>query len=207
MRVLKMGVVGVCLLGLLAVPAQAELITIQIEGVVDTVEDDGEYLPVQIHVGDIITGWYTYDTDTPDSDPNDPAQGNYWHYSPPAGITLNIGELVFQTDPTNVAVRLAVWNDDYDFYSIGSEYNLPLPNGTSVETIGWALKDYSAQVFDDDSIPMNPPNLEYWDSNLLRVYGERAGYRIDGYITSAIPEPVSVLLFAIGSTMILAKRS
>jgi len=96
MRVLTMGVVGVVVLGLLALPAQAELVTINIEGVVDTVEDDGNYLDGQVNPGNIITGWYTYDTDTPDSNPDDPVQGNYWHYTSPFGISLTIDSFSFK---------------------------------------------------------------------------------------------------------------
>jgi len=209
MRDVSVWVVGVVVLTLAAVPAQAELITINIEGVVDTVDDSGNYLEGQVNPGNIITGWYTYDTATLDSDPLDPVQGNYWHYSPPGGITLSIGELVFQTDPTNVEFRVAIRNNDAsgdDEYIIGSVYNSPLPNGTPVQTIGWALKDHSAEVFDDDSLPTGPPNLEYWDSNLLRIDTDRT-FMINAHVTSAVPEPVTVLLLAIGATMMFVKKS
>jgi len=49
------------------VPANAKLITIEIEAEVDFVDDDLGVLEGKINVGDIISGWYTYDTSTPDS--------------------------------------------------------------------------------------------------------------------------------------------
>ena len=47
--------------------AQAALVTIQIEAVVDSVDDLFGYLEGNITPGDIITGSYTYDLSTPDT--------------------------------------------------------------------------------------------------------------------------------------------
>ena len=96
------------------IPAQSEYITIGITGIVDSVEDLGEgdgYLDGLIHIGDSITGYYTYDTDTLDSNPSSPGVGDYWHYSAPAGIFLTIGPFEFQTDPGNVNFLIEMSND------------------------------------------------------------------------------------------------
>ncbi|MFZ0033483.1 MAG: hypothetical protein WAK60_00665 [Sedimentisphaerales bacterium] len=77
---------AVCGLFVWPLPTHATPITIQIEAVVDTVDDSGNYLEGQISPGDIITGFYTYESTTPDSSPLDLVQGNYWHYSPPPGF-------------------------------------------------------------------------------------------------------------------------
>ena len=63
---------------------QAKLVTIEIEVVVDSVLDAGGYLEGKVEAGDIITGWYTYDTSTPDSSPS-ATWGSYEYYTPPMG--------------------------------------------------------------------------------------------------------------------------
>ena len=76
----------------MACSVRAELITIEIEAVVDTVEDDGPgdgYLDGQINPGDTITGDYIYDSDTPDSKPAHSGDGDYWHNNSPYGIFLH----------------------------------------------------------------------------------------------------------------------
>ena len=81
-------VVAVCMLVFAGGQARAALITIEIEAVVDYVEDDGPgdgYLDGMVGVGDIITGFYTYESTTPDSDPSIYI-GMYEHYSSPFGI-------------------------------------------------------------------------------------------------------------------------
>lgn len=54
----------ICAAVFYAQQAQATLITIQIEGVVDSVSDDYGYLEGKIKPGDIITGFYTYESTT-----------------------------------------------------------------------------------------------------------------------------------------------
>jgi len=208
MRDLIVWVAGVCLLALVAPFANAELITIQIEGLVDTVEDDGDYLEDQIHVGDIITGWYTYDTDTPDTNP-DETVGHYWHYASPAGISLSVSGLEFQSDSSNVEFLIGVGNNGSmgdDVYWLSSPSNNSLPNGTSVEGIVWQLEDNSGMVLSDDSLPELPPDLPLWSSgNTLRLDGERGGYMIYGHITSAVPEPCTILLLGLGVLSVIRK--
>ena len=68
--IISIMVVCFCALSFCALPAQAELITIEIEAVVDGVGDPDGYLEGQISPGDIITGFYTYESTTPDSIPS-----------------------------------------------------------------------------------------------------------------------------------------
>ena len=111
-----------------SLPVNGALITIGIEAVVDDVHDVDNYLDGRINVGDLITGSYTYDTDTPDSNPSAKV-GDYEHYAHPSGFSLSVGELDFKTDPANTNFLIEIV-DDYadDFYLVASYSNLPLPN-------------------------------------------------------------------------------
>jgi hypothetical protein len=171
--------------------AQAELITIEIEGVVDKVWDEYNYLEGKIKVGDVMTGFYTYESTTPDSNPS-AIGGRYEHHTPPYGIFLSVGGFNFQTDPANVDFLVEIVNGypPDDDYFVLSHNNIPLSNGTSVDSISWWLYDLTGSALSSDALPTTAPVLEDWQSgNLLRLYGERARYIIDAHVTSAVPEP------------------
>jgi hypothetical protein len=207
-KMILLGITVLC--GLIFWPrgTQAALITIQIKAVVDSVQDEGNYLEGKIGVGDIITGFYVYESTTPDSSPLDPVQGNYWHYAPPAGIALTVGGFNFMTDPFNVAFHVALRNNDLsgdESYWLASSKNLALSNGTSVDNIVWLLNDSTANVFSTDALPQTPPLLANWKWNVLDVYADRK-YGIRGHVTSAIPEPACIILISIGG-LFLRKRS
>jgi len=204
-------VLAVCGLAFWPLPTNATLITIQIEAIVDSVDDSGNYLEGQINPGDIITGYYTYESTTLDSSPLDPVVGHYYHYSPPSGVSLTVGGFEFETDSANVDFLIAIANDVtsgglHDSYWIHSYNNLPLSNSVSVDEISWSLRDYSATALSSDALPTTAPVLDDWQINLLRLRGQRAGYIVDAHVTSAIPEPTTFLLLGLGS-LLLRKRS
>ncbi len=205
-----LGITVLCGLILWPRGTQAALITIEIEAVVNFVEDDGNYLEGKIKPGDIISGFYVYESTTPDSSPLDPVQGNYWHYAPPAGIALTVGGFNFMTDPFNIEFHVAIRNDNQsgdDVYWIHSDKTLFLPNGTLVGGISWTLKDHTGSALSSDALPTTAPALDDWQDNILNFGGgtRASGYAILGHVTSAIPEPATILLFGLG-TMLLRKR-
>jgi len=184
-------------------PAEGALVTIEIEAVVDSVEDRGPgdgYLEGKIEAGDIITGFYVYESTTPDSSPLDSVQGNYWHYAPPAGIALTVGGFNFMTDPFNVAFHLAVRNNSPgdDSYWLASENNLPLSNGILVDGIVWQLNDSIGSPFVSDALLPTAPVLTDWQWNVLDFHGERGGFHAFAHVTSAIPEPGIIVLLSMG---------
>jgi len=187
--------------------ADGAVVTISIEAVVDTVEDEGNYLEGQILPGNIITGYYTYESTTPDTNPEDPVLGNYWHYSPPAGVFLTVGGFNFYTDNTNTNFRIVIRDNtpSDDIYGFESTVNLPLPNGTIVDEIYWSLKDYTASVLSSDLLPTTAPNLNQWDENLLSINGEKGTFGIGAHVISAVPEPATLLLFSFGITFLRKK--
>ena len=197
--------------------AQATLITINIEGMVDLVGDPHGYLGGTISIGDAIMGTYTYDSDTPDQDwlwgsPSD-IVGRYHYFSPPYGITLRVGDFVFQTDPSNTEFLLSVVNNNQsgeDIYCLNSYNNLPLSDGTFVGGISWEIRDYTGTAFSSDALPANAPVLDDWQFNRLDFGGGVLGqaFGVIGHITSAtvIPEPATVILLGMGGFLLIRKR-
>jgi len=193
------------------VGAGGALITIEIEGVVDSVYDPHGYLEGKISSGDIITGLYTYDLSIPDSNPL-PQGADYEHLVPPCGISLSVGDFVFQTDMTNVNFLIEIINNypPVDNYLVRSHNNLPLSNGTLIGGISWLLEDSTGNALSSDALPTTAPVLDDWGFNRLNIGGGTRArpLGIQGRVTSVvvIPEPATVLLFSFGG-LIFVRRA
>ncbi len=221
---MKLKILAVAGLGMvlgIALPAQATWITIGITGIVDSVEDLGPgdgYLDGLVNVGDSITGYYTYDADTLDSNPL-PDVGDYLHNSAPAGIFLTIGPFEFKTDPENVDFVVEIENDypwidpdiNWDGYLLRSYNNLSLSNGTVVNHISWQLDDFSGNALSNDSLPTTAPVLEdYPDSwtGVIITGGDRDSMQIISSINSVelVPEPSTILLLGFAAAAIRRRK-
>ncbi|MCX5638761.1 MAG: PEP-CTERM sorting domain-containing protein [Planctomycetota bacterium] len=182
------------------------MITIQIEGVVDSVWDAGNYLEGKVKVGDIITGTYVYDSDTPDSNPS-AIGGRYEHHTPPHGIFLSVGGFDFQTDLTSVDFLVEIINNyppDDDYFLV-SKHNIVIPNSVSVGDISWFLYDPLENALTSDVLPEDAPVLDHWHLNDLRIESLRT-FSIGAHVTYAVvPEPGTILLFGLVS-LLLRKR-
>jgi hypothetical protein len=197
------------------VAAQAALITIGIEAVVDEVYDPFGYLEGNITPGDIITGSYTYDLDMLDSVPEYPTVGRYEHHAPPFGISLTVGGFEFKTDPDSVDFLVGIANNVvsdglHDSYWLNSYNNLPLSNDAPVGGISWTLRDSSATALSSINLLTNAPVLDDWGFNRLNIGGGTRArpFGIQGHVTSVvvIPEPATVLLFSFGG-LIFVRRA
>ena len=184
---------------------QAQVITIAIEAAVSEVDDPANFLEGAIAVDDIITGTYTYNTDTPDTNPSSTV-GDYWHYESPYGIDLLCNGLEFKTDLTDIDFLMEIANNHdvaggFDKYGLISYNNLPLSLGIPVEYIEWALIDYSELATSDTALPFLPPDIASWGTNLLIIQSQQDNYyKVEGFVTSAIlvPEPMTMLFLGAG---------
>jgi len=89
-----LGLIYALVLCISALSANATTVTYTVSG---TVTDGGSIGGVSASVGDLITGEFTYDLATPDSNP-DPAFGDYIDpiITPPLKITLPNGSITFE---------------------------------------------------------------------------------------------------------------
>ncbi len=201
-------------------PAQAEIITIGFTGLVDSVDDPYNLLENSIHQNDPITGFYIYDSATPDSEPSI-YDGIYEHTTTPYEMYLIAGSLTFQTNLANVNLIIGLTNNYYgepwDHYSVTSYNNLVLYNGVSVDRLHWQLDDYPGTALSSDVLPTTPLDLSQWQTNRLSISGgmypfpspqEKTLFGINGHATSVylIPEPTTFLLVGIGGLFLRKRR-
>ena len=187
--------------------ANAELVTISISAEVNNVEDIGNVFGGAIQSGDIITGYYTYDSDTSDTNPSTTV-ADYWQTSIASEFMLSVKGLEFRTDASNPNFLLEIVNDNtvgglHDAYGVVSYENVVLTGGTIVEVIYIGMTDYTATALLDTSLPIDAPTLSDWEVKELCIETSRV-FRIDASLTSIelVPEPASIFLIAIGAMLI-----
>lgn len=147
-------------------PVDPSLITMQLTATISQVSDSDGLLGGAIVVGDTITGTYTYDIDTVDSNTLETV-GDYLHDSAPNGIFLESKGYEFATDPTDVDFVLELVNDHGgpgDNYLLRSQNNAPASLNVSVDNISWQLDDASGAALDSVGLTTEPPVLADWTS-------------------------------------------
>jgi hypothetical protein len=173
-----------------AATAQAQDRTINLTAQVAVVEDPQGALGGAINPGDTITGSYTYNLATPDSNTL-PTVGDYWHIGPGVyGISLQAGDLVFRSNPADVMFLVELVNDHgtpaSDNYLLRSYHNLPASCGVLVEHISWQLDDPSLAALSDTRLSAKPPVLSAWQSIFgLMIEGPSFSWYIRAHVTSA----------------------
>jgi len=211
-KVMFLVIAILCGLVFSSTPTEATVITIEIEAEIDFLADPSNIFEDSLKVGDMITGSYTYDSDTPDSAPED-WLGKYEYSQAPYGMILEVGDFRFETDPEDVDFIIYVSNDRLspkgDIWSIVSKNNLLLDYGLSIGWMYWQLNDRSGEVVSSTNLPLTGPILADWqDGNSLRAEGvlRQTDFIIDAHVNSAIPEPATIILLVMGG-LFLRKRS
>jgi len=181
---------------------QSSQISIAITGTVRLVDDQNNILSGAVRPGDTITGVYTYDSDTPDS--NSLAEvGDYWHATAAYGISLTVDGMSFRTDSNNVSFLVEIVNDyapgipptdNYLLRSYNNEFEVSAPGGpfgdSPMNLISWQLDDPTAAALSSPALPTVPPVLSDWQSNFGLDISSMGGmgemFLIRSDVTSAV---------------------
>ncbi len=190
----------------------ADDITIGITAQIYYIHDPYSFLEGNLNVSDIITGYYTYNSDAPDSS-QAATIGHYWHTQSPYGMFLEAGGFSFQTRPQSVDLLVQIANDAFhplypflDRYTLKSEHNLPLPNGAIVDTIWMDLIDDSATALSSKELPIVAPILSDWPTQRRLIINGSFSIEAEVISTELIPEPATILLLAFGLPLIRRKK-
>ena len=94
-----------------------------------------------------------------------------------------------------------------DDYVIASVDNNDLSNGTLVDIISWALSDSTGDALLSDAVPTAAPVLDDWQFNRLKLEGDKSNFfLINAHVTSATPEPTTILFVFLGIALIKKRR-
>jgi hypothetical protein len=140
-------------------------ITIDFTATVTDVSDRQNQVP-GVHVGDVITGKYSYNLATPDS--NQLAEVGDYVYTGTSknklgfGISVNLGQFTAQTDPNNPNFLVEIIDNyqDLDNYLLRSYNNTS--TGPTVEHISLQLDDPTQTALTSPALPTKPPVLSAW---------------------------------------------
>ena len=203
-------------------PVSATIITVEVEGVVNSVSVGGRFaLDGSVSVGSVMTGITTYDTETPDL-----GSGSYAVIS----ISMTIGNYTFTHDPTSpdpaffhvytVDPGYIVKSDDPRFDGIIYVDGTPM----TFDDITWEepygdvkLMDVftsSDGIITSTELPNSFPDISVFDlrREFRTGFGEpfsvsnRGTFVIEGDLTYLVPEPGTVLLLGLGGLALLRKR-
>lgn len=160
-------------------PEDPTRITMQLTAIIETVDDGYNLLGGSIGVGDTITGTYIYDSTIEDTNAS-PTVGDYRHSSSPYGIFLEINDIEFETDLSDVDFLVEIVNDHgtptRDNYLLRSYNNEDMTVDVAVDHISWQLDDDTATAISSIELTTSPPVLADWTSNF--------GLTITGYSIS-----------------------
>jgi len=190
--------------------ARGDIIRVDMNGEVISVVDPMGLLGGQISVYDEMTGFYRFDTSTPDSEPLNSNQGDYQQTTAGCGISLNINGMLFASVTENMDVLIRVINDtdSKDSYLLNSTVNLPVAGDVTISSIRWQLEDGTGTALSSDALVAATP--WQWGSNVLEITfrGAGGGGRIEAFIsyTEVVPEPASALMFSAGALFIGLRR-
>jgi hypothetical protein len=104
---------------------------------------------------------------------------------------LQVGELIFQSDPADVVFLVELVNDHgtppSDNYLLRSYKNLSAGCGILVEHIAWQLDDPASAALSDTALSPYPPVLAAWQSIIgLTIEGPDFSWSIQAHVTSAV---------------------
>ena len=175
--------------------AQAELVTFEVSATVSDVWDPSSTLGGSVSPGDVITGTYTFETTTPDSDPS-PEIAYYVHSATATtgsfGFDLVAGGHSFKTDPliSDYSINIHDAPPGYgEGYHVSSGLqNQPLTNGAQVRDIMLDLYDPSGNALSSTLLSATPPELGNFQYRDLMISGDNAagtdGFHVSAQLTS-----------------------
>jgi hypothetical protein len=158
-------------------------VTFSFMGTVHNVRASGGLLDGSVQSGSRLTGTYTFDPSTPDSN-KDPTVGDYRHSTAGYGLLIKIGKYEFKTDPAKVNFLLeVVARPERHNYLLRSYNNVSSGPGLAADAIAhisWQLDDSSGKALPNDALPLNPPVLSEWRSDFGLTLDGRGNRRKGG---------------------------
>jgi hypothetical protein len=196
-----------------SLPARAELITIALTGQVDSVSDTGDLLGGAVHPGDVISGYYCYDT-VPSESSGSSTSVSYNFLYPKSGMQLTVGGLSFENAPSTPGLNIFMEDNfcEQDSIRVTPRSVISPLSGIQDVTMNWMLSGPITQITSTNLIT-TAPDLSGWTMNSLAIGGDTQDYMyflaINGHVTSTVlvPEPITLFLIGFGFLITRGRRS
>ncbi len=180
----------------LAPLARAGPVTFEFAGEVTRVVDSDDLLQGVVTVGSPFSGSYTFESKTPDSDPN-PRRGIYDDSI--LGLSGHVARLPFDLRP-GAATRIEL-RDEYSGPNLDSYRVL-----ADVEFAGRPLDffirlgDTTGMALSTDLLLVAPPDLGLFSSREFHIFdgSEQLHIVVDGMVQSLVPEPTTAVVLLAG---------
>lgn len=144
--------------------ASAQTVTIKLEATVTYIADRDNMLGGQVQIGDRITGTYSYDLSTPDSNGLSTV-GDY--YSSTGGFDLMLNGQPYRTSqgvPYAFLVEMVNNHYGFDNYLLRSYANQPNAWG-GVQHVSWQLDDPTMTALSSEALLTGPPDVSAFGSS------------------------------------------
>jgi hypothetical protein len=208
--------------------ASGEIVAVEVEGTVRSIDTYGGLtFDDTVDIGTIMTGLFTYDTDSSNLSVYDAIKKHAI-----VSVSVTIGELTFRENPQSSEPGLFRINSADPGYIVsssnvvfnGTVYVNGLPKNYQDIPWSWSyLEVINVGTSSFENIPLSglpdaasfpaisifDVRKEFWVCLTEPYFGQGAGFSIRGELTSlaVIPEPATLVLLGLGSVMLLRKRS
>jgi|GEM_PF-1077636 len=186
-------------------PAHAGLVTWDFGGEIRDIVDADGILGGAINVGTPFSGSFTFDSTTPDSDPENASLGVY-----DGAVTAVSGQIgdhtFFESDDfgSEIQVRSTIsGEEDHDFGLFASD--ISFPDFNAVFDLSLFIKDFDGLTIRTDALPLFPPDLASSSPSMTFTL-DPGRTAFVGELTALVPEPSSLALLAFGSLVLLKRR-
>ena len=182
--------------------AVGDLITFEFAGEVTSIYDPEGLIGDAVTLGSPLSGLYTFESTTPDTRPSQSSRGLY-----DGAITHlagHVGAMDFSMAPDS-SNEVDVWNG---LTSEAYQVDRGIQMAGRAPGFQLNLAQSSGSAFEDDSLPLSPPDLSLFDSTrfLISTGTEGYGFSLSGELTSLVPEPSTLALLALGAWATLRRR-
>ena len=191
---------AIALAVLVSTSADAQLVKFKFTGEVD---DVGAGLSSEFTVGDTLSGTYTTDLSTLDSN-GSPTEGSYDNPFTQLDVTFSSGYAVSLNTSSGLKDTMIVNDDPLDIYSVLASVNGPAvsTNTPARFTINLLAGSGPSSFITSDALPAIAPDLslaDFRDGTLS--FGSNFDPRVSFQVTSltTIPEPSTLLLVGMGA--------
>lgn len=185
-----------------AEPARGEVVTWDFAGNITSVLDSSGLLGGAVSVGTPFSGSLTFDSSTPDSDPDPDLatyQGTLVQLSGLIGSVPFGGPIIGQDRITIANGLPSVGSDAFNVFS-GTDL------GGQPMSFILNMNDPTGNAFSSTDLPVGPPDLALFDSVTIRFFTQQQGIDVKGEITVLTPDPGTLWLLGAGAAVAFRRR-